>query len=604
MSEQNTINVVDERGFRHRAKQIHNALNVRAAGIPLIWNWVYFIIKVAIAVLTLVALAEAIALTAWVLGYDAKELGTYITNTFYTTNDNEANQGWQVLTSPGWSGLTRTTPYTDVKFEQYYECLWTAQVAWATCNNNSVDAYKTCMVGSYNSKLTTCASGQPGTSWPTANVYTACIGNTFNPGNRTVLNSLRICVGQDLWPLYEQAQDIDTSLFLGAFSWPLLMLTGFFLFLLFALYTFYPVDFEDTVIIEHGKAGSGMDLTRLGVIWTFLPLAGAIVWVGVTLAIAFRSGSAWPNNFTNAYPSTQTTNVVVVTSAFAVLFYFLLELAEFGDRKTRTHRFSARAQLNSNSAAAGLPPMVYMPGAKAPLGYVFPDPFDDRDMHDIADVSEYYTPVLLNTWSDAYLVDILFLVGAVGSTLQVLTADVYNLFWVLVYYRVAHMGMARALYASYVNNRTESKEDNQSKSHLPYTGEFGQGVLAMRVLLLSFQFAAVYALYIICSIVFNSNRMLSEYPNLIALYSLALIVPEAIRVFGNLFLVFFVKETDRYVKSVYILIAAHFLWMWDILIRAVFILIFFWGDSSIKGTKPFLVLRLQNVTDTLSYLAL
>jgi hypothetical protein len=126
----------------------------------------------------------------------------------------------------------------------------------------------------------------------------------------------------------------------------------------------------------------------------------------------------------------------------------------------------------------------------------------------------------------------------------------------------------------------------------------------MRVLALSFQFAAVYALYIICSIVFNSNRMLSEYPNLIALYSLALIVPEAIRVFGNLFLVFFVKEYDRYVKSVYILIAAHFLWMWDIIIRAIFILIFFWGDSGIKGTKPFLVLRLQNVTDTLSYLAL
>ena len=599
MSDNNSVTVVDERGFRHRAKEVRDALNKKVPGLSLMWNWVYFVIKVAIAVITLVAIAEALALTAWVLGYDAKELTTYITNTFYTTNDNEASLGWQVLTSPGWSGLTRTTPYTDVKFEQYYECMWTAQVAWGVCNNNSVDAYKSCMTSSYSTKLTTCSNPQTGASWPTLQVYTQCLTTAFNPGNRTVLNSLRVCAGQDLWPLYEQVQDIDSSFFLGAFSWPLLMLTGFFLFLLFALYTFYPVDFEDTSIIEHGKAGVGMmGLTRLGIVWTFLPLAGAISWVAVSLAIAFRSGSAWPNNFTNAYPSTQTTNVVIVTSAFAVLFYFLLELAEFGDRKVRDHRFKAKAQVTS--FMAGIPQVAFMQTDKSSLGYVFPDPFDNQQMESIASVGMAYTPVLLNTWADAYLVDILFLVGAVGATLQVLTADVYNLFWVLVYYRVAHMGMVRALYESYVHSEVESREDNAAKGSNQYTGVHGQGTLAMRVLALSFQFAAVYALYIVCAIVFNTNRMLTEYPTLTALFVLALIVPEAIRVAGNLFLVFYADEGRK--KGVYILVVAHFLWMWDLFIRAVFILIFFWGDSGIRGTKPFLVLRLQNVTDTLSYM--
>ena len=630
MSDQN-----NDRGFnfRHRARGVRDALNREGNGVSIFWNWVYFIIKMATAIFTVLALIESVVVCVWVLGYDARELQTYITTTFHATNDNEAGLGWQVLTSPSWSGITRTAPYTDIKLEPYYECMWTAQVAWTVCNNDSVDAYKACMSNAYAAQLANCAVGVYNTSfWPTAQSYTKCITNTFNPGNRTILNSLRTCVGQNLWPLYEVPLDMDTSHFLGSFSWPLLMLTGFFLFTLFGVYTFYPVDFEDTAVIEHGKAGKGMGLTRLGMVWTLVPVVGAMAWVGVTLAIAFRSGSAWPNNFTNAYPSTQTTNLVIVSAAFGVLFYFLLELAEFGDRDLRKSRLGPdqpRPSQEEYDPVPELPEVPYAPDQKwnseerrmmmagipqpfnmmkaKPVGYVFPDPTGTHEINSVMKAGEFYTPVLLNTWADAYLLDILFLVGAVGGTLQVVTADVYNLFWVLVYYRVAHMGVYRMMYQSYVRSPTDDAETNHIKDagHARAGGNFNspkeRGQLAMRVLGLAFHIAAVYALYIVLYIVFNSNRMLDEYPNLIALFTLALIVPEAIRFAGHLFLAF-VPSSVEGGKGVFILIAAHFLWMWDILIRAIFILIFMWGSSDIRGTKPFLVARVQNLTDTLAYM--
>jgi hypothetical protein len=586
-----------ERGFSHR---VHVNLDRDSNGLSLSWNWAYFIIKLATAVFTVLALAEAATAIYWILAYDNRELATYITNTFYTTNDNEGSMGWQVLTSPSWSGISRTAPYSDVKFEQYYECMWTAQVASATCNNATVDAYKTCMVGAYAHQLATCASGQPGTSWPTANAYTACIITNFNPGNRTALNSMKKCVGQNLWPLYEQPQDIDTEFFLGAFSWPLLLVTGFFLFVVFGAYTFWPIDWEDTVIIEHGKAGKTgeMGFARLGVFWTLIPLAGAVAWAAITLIIAFRSGGAWPNNYTNAYPSTQTTNVVAVTASFGVLFYFLLELAEFSDRTVRTGKLGERPTLRSMFAS--IPQIVYMPGKGQPnsMGYVFPDPTHTHTVDSITKSAELYTPVLLNTWSDAYLLDILFFVGAVGGTQQVITSEIYNLFWGLVYYRVAHMGVARMVYQSFVRSPTESAAENRAKDG----GEQAHSHLAMRVLGLSLHMAAVVALYIVCNIIFNPNRMFTEYPNLTTLVTLGLLVPEAIRFFGHLFLT--VSSSDREGrKGVYILICANFLWMWDLLIRAIFLVIFIWGDSSIRGTKPFLVSRLQNLTDTLAVMA-
>ena len=63
-------------------------------------------------------------------------------------------------------------------------------------------------------------------NWPTANTYANCVNNGMSSGTRQNLNALKSCIKSDLWPLYEVPLDVDTGYFLGAFSWPLMMVTG------------------------------------------------------------------------------------------------------------------------------------------------------------------------------------------------------------------------------------------------------------------------------------------------------------------------------------------------------------------------------------------
>ena len=43
------------------------------------------------------------------------------------------------------------------------------------------------------------------------------------------------------------------------------------------------------------------------------------------------------------------------------------------------------------------------------------------------------------------------------------TVDIYNIFWALLYYRIAHMGIARLVYHSYVRSPTETEEESAVK---------------------------------------------------------------------------------------------------------------------------------------------
>lgn len=591
-------------------------------------HWIYFLSKLLASLTTIFLFVVIFAISGSVLFWDSPELSVFVTNTFYTSNDNEHNLSWPVLTQTSWNGLPRNpaTFYNDIKFEYYYECLWVSQIGWNLCNGSSatVATYQQCLNTNYATQLSTCTSTSSSSNWPTANVYANCVNNGLG-GARWNLNAFKSCIRTELWPLYEVPQDVDSINFLGSFSWPLIMLTGAFLFGVFAMYTIYPVDWEDTTIIEHGKPKSVY--TRLGVAWTVLPIMLLIFWFIVVTLVAFRASPTWPNQNTHLYPSTQQTNVVIVTATLAVLFYFFLEASEFYEK----YMFEHGAEHEKSKASADVVIVksdIPYPVKMAPqgsniftfpppnqqrgrLGYYFPGIGQTLSVSSLRDAGEIYTPVLLNTWADAYLVDPLFFVGALGATMQLTTASVYNVFWCLVYYRLAHVGVARLIYHSYVRipggdeDINAAKESNAVKEttagQIPENVQAAQESLAAtRVLALSMHVAGALALVVVFYILFDSSKILSEFPTTQNLFIIGLLVPEAIRLAGHLTLaVMQVHRVKGYGK--YILMFAQLLWTWDLVIRVIFLWVYFWGSDTGRGTKPFLFDRFASINTMMQF---
>lgn len=558
-------------------------------------HWLYFILKVLALAATVFMLIVLIMIsTTTVLG-DNPDSAVYLTNTFYTSNYNEQNISWQVLTSPTWTNLPRAavtsavgTVYNNVQFEHFYECMWVAQEGWGLCNGSAatVATYKTCLDTAYSTQLAACAPHAT-VYWPTSHQYTQCINAGLGGNAFWNLNAFRTCVDQELWPLYEIPQDVSSTIFLGTYSWPLLVMTSTFLFFVFALYTVWPVDYEDATIIEHGKPQSSF--ARLGMAWSGFAAIAAAVWFLLVCLIAFRASSNWPNNNVNLYPSSHQTNVVMVTATLAVIFYFIFDAAEFWDRSLKSlpyDKMKGRAEHMDKNGQIPMPFTMEVNGLGKPgaLGYFFPQKESKYTVDSIRKAGDSYAPTLLQTWSDAYLLDSIFVVGVVGGTLQVYTADIYNIFWCIAFYRITHLGVARAVHFAYVHIKV-MENTNQTMVN---------GVAATKMLALAMHFAGVFALIVPLYIVFDSTRMLSEYDILKNTFILSYLIPEALRLVGHLLIVFLSEYPDTHF-GLYILVLAQFIWTWDLFVRTILLWILLWGNAGSRGTKPYLLSALQDM---------
>jgi len=153
-----------------------------------------------------------------------------------------------------------------------------------------------------------------------------------------------VCSDRSL-ALDEVPQDVDSSYFSGSFSWPLLMLTGFFMFMAFALRRFIQ-DYEETAIIEYGKVKGKHAYSRLHGLDS-LPVLG---WSGLVYRepddrVSSRVGVA---RTTTTGSSSQSTNIVAVMVSFAATRYFLLELTEIlRPARKRRGRQSTATQMNN-----------------------------------------------------------------------------------------------------------------------------------------------------------------------------------------------------------------------------------------------------------------
>lgn len=587
-------------------KNVYQTLNKKdASQTELALHWIYFILKVLALAATIFLLIVLILVSVSSIFQDNTDNAVYVTNSFYTTNDKEANVSWQVLTSSPWNTLPRpgVAAYGTVGFEHFYECMWVAQVGWGLCNASyaTVATYKTCLDSSYSAQLTSCVAYGDPLTWPTANQYSGCVNDKLGNGALWSLNALRTCIDVNPWPIYEVPQDVTTTYFLGAYSWPLLVIVSTALFLAFALYTVWPVDWEDATFVEKGKPESSY--ARLGMLWSGLAAVFVLAILVVVLIIAFRTGSLWPNNNVNLYPSTQQTNVITVVTTLTVLFYFLFDASEFQEQNSNKKHYqriedekdmdNQHGQNDREGWDARIPMPVSM-GFKLPfqgkehqLAYMFPQQSTDVWVNSSEILGRTYAPVLLKTWSDAYLLDPLFAVGMIGATMQVFTADIYNIFWCLVFYRIAHVGVARAVYYAYMRVHYDASSSQN-----------GEAIAATKVLALGLHLAGVFALLVPIYIVFDNTRMINDYPIVVSMFIVSYLIPEALRFVSHLLLSVMPHETGKH-YGLPILLVVQFIWAWDLLVRCVLLWIVLWGNAGTRGTKPYLLSGVQSINTIL-----
>jgi hypothetical protein len=582
-------------------------------------HWLYFIFKVLASAGTVFLFIIFCIESSKVVFEDNAETAVYVTNSFYTTFDNEQNISWQTLTGKPWNQLPRSpasAAYSNYQFEHLYECMWVAQQGSGLCNASAatVASYKTCLDASYPSQLAACRTFGEGYWWPSANQYSNCINDRLGGNSVWKLNAFRTCIDISLWPLYDVPQDVTTHFFLGSYSWPLLALTSVFILLVFGLYTWYPVDWEDATMVErpagpNGEGGKSSRMlidhgkparsyVRLGMLWSGLAILAALFWLICVMLIAFRrtgsDGGTWPNKNANFYPSTQQTNVITVVSTLAVVFYFLFELSEYRDKKLEEdkdgyHTVPSSAEKIKANGQVRIPLPASMTGSN-PMNYYFP-PVDPKHIAEKLDreAGELYSPVLLKTWADAYLVDPLFFVGVVGATLQVFTADVYNIFWCLLFNRITHVGVARVIYYAYIQGQSGGESEKNAEA-----------IASTKVLGLALEIAGIFALIVPLYIVFDSTRMLSEYSLLGYTFTLCYIIPQSIRFLGHLILALNPYRLSS--QGLYILTVAQFIWAWDLFVRAVILLWLLHSDtySGSRGTKSYLLAGNQAISMALA----
>jgi len=513
----------------------------------------------------------------------------FMTNTFLVQYDNDNNITWPILTTGTWSNLSRTaSPYNDVKTEHKYECLYQAKAA-PLCNAyDNIGDWYTCLKASYSSALTACATTNSynyKTLWPTTAQYQSCVSNYFSFG-RQQYNAFDSCLKTDLWPLFEYAQDVDSSYLLGSYNWMLLLLTGTIIYAMFAFWTSsYKDGSKEHAVIRYGKPAEGW-FTRMNMPWVVVGTIGLTLWSVLLAVIVYNGSGKFPTNVSAAYYINTGAGLLVLFSSFVALIYFLLELFEFYDGKDRD---GSRAKIH--------------PSSESRLGEYTTNPSRPyREITSKEQTAEEYAPILMVAWSDAYLADALIFTGVMGATLQVFTSDVWSVFTWILLYRFLQSASARLIYEAYVKNDAEVvashyKESKTSYVHSHETVENASTAqFSIKISALAFHLAGTLCVFELLMIIFNPNRAFWDYPFFFWITILGLLVPEFIRTVFHLYIA--TRDGDH---SIPVLVVYQFIWTWDVLIRLIMLFVVFWGTVDMAGSYNFLSDQYTSMSTTLAF---
>lgn len=534
--------------------------------------------------LGIVTICMSIVWASMLLFTESSVRNTYETTSFLTATERTHDATWQVL-AQSWSDLSKPNPAVDVQFNHYFECWWAAGVIPTQCANSSVNDYKTCMQAKYSTQLATCVSANDPTDVsPSLNLYTRCI-NTALGVNRQQLNALTICLRTNMWPLYESPEPVDSWYFLGNYNWAVFLIIGFGLFSCFVFYTGgFVMKAEDMDLKSSGKpkANGPLGYTVTGICIIF-----AALFFTYFLIADYRLGSvSYGTKY--IFPNSVATNTVMVTATLIVLVYFIIELAEMAHTPSLNNfaqliPFSFHQKLQANN----------MPHTPGHYGNNRDDEGNYKADGTWKETLTAYYPALTLAWADAYLVDPIITIGLIGSTHQVQTHVLYQLFMALFIYRFAHTAVARFIYEGYIYN-----PDEKGDKFMKTDGKINSELYAIRMQAMYLHLGSVAAMVMFWVIVANDNIMLSEFQLITMMLWLWYIVPEAIRLISHLIVAFqAIGMPDKYI----LLGSKYLIWIWDVCVRFIFICIIYWGANNIQGTQAYLDTRLQNITLTLPF---
>jgi len=252
-----------------------------------------------------------------------------------------------------------------------------------------------------------------------------------------------MCIPQTAWPVLDIMQTPYTSSFLGSYNKHFTLVVGMWLMCSFAVYSAWAG--APSYSTSHGKPANY--LARGGKALTGL----AFVWNAAIIIMVIVRGFGDPAN-AKYFPMTVQT--VVVTLLFSVLatMYFGRELYElFAYSGTAPSTYSRRSAPAPPQEQPGPPGSLRysQPRRGQTLGYFMrvPEQGSSAELY-----MPQLTPLFTPTWSDCWvLCDGLIVLGIIGYSKDVVTADIVMCFIYVLAAAAANSSLARLLYHGYIN---------------------------------------------------------------------------------------------------------------------------------------------------------
>ena len=557
-------------------------------------SWFLFI-NMCITGAGIVCVTMAIIIASMTMFTQNHQRLVYETTTFLTTTDKNTQDSWQVLTQTLNKNPVFTTT-TDVVFDHYFDCWFAAGIKTSVCTNTSVSDYKQCITNNFASTLSTCGSTtyEQKIVSPSLNQYVKCINTALLP-SRQSLNGLEICLRTHPWPLYEAPQDIDSEYWLGSFNWMTLLTLGFLFFGAFALYTGDFVFFYENTIGDDDKKWNLNGWVALTV--TVASLTVAFLPAIYTFINAYRLPDQSTFGSTYPYPNSVATNNIIVPTAVFVTAYFFAIIVQYMIKMGGPHvrkLFPAKTQITANGMLNA--------------GYTAKQEAESKERV-IGNL-----PVLTTTWADAYLLDIVMFMGVVGSTMQVSTVSVYQLFVAVSIYRLANTSLVRFLYEGYIYKFNERKHErggargDESQAPLLAKEQSVESaeLYCVRQQAVFMHLATLMALATFATVLYNSNLMFYEFSLIHAVFWTWFAIPEALRMLAHVAVAMGALDSkqNKYLPSEnYLVLTYYFTWIWDVAVRIILISVIVWGSKETNGSATFWDTRLLNVTQTIEYMS-
>jgi hypothetical protein len=213
-------------------------------------------------------------------------------------------------------------------------------------------------------------------------------------------------------------------------------------------------------------------------------------------------------------------------------------------------------------------------------------------------IARTYIPPLTTVWADSYVVDPLFVLGMLGGIGQLTTDDAWNVFFLVLFYRICHMILARLIYEAFVADDTNiNKVQTQKVAHTEgYTHpEKRNALFGIKVHALAVQVAAWYFLVSALVILWDKEKSFTRFSLLTGFSWLGFLVPEILRSILHL-----VLQAQEFMSSpnltsgtrdpwgMTILTVSQFIWTWDMAVRLCYTMVIYFSDADYMGTKSWL----------------